>query len=83
MEICSKENIANILLKIYIFITFNTIENISKDKKSFYNMFLYNIIAFFICELYKVILLGSQIGSGRDPYRGSRLGALANLAREL
>lgn len=49
----------------------------------FYNMFLYNIIAFFIRELYKVILLESQIGSGKDPYKGSRSGVLADSARKL
>jgi len=41
----SEENVANIPLKICAFITFDTIENVSQDKKSFCNMFLYDMVS--------------------------------------
>jgi hypothetical protein len=45
-------------LKIRAFITFDTIENVSQDRKIFCNMFLYDIITLFIRELCKVTPIG-------------------------
>jgi hypothetical protein len=49
-----------------------------KIRKVFATCFLYDIVAFFVHELCDVILLGSQIGSGRDP-RKEQNGCLAEL----
>jgi hypothetical protein len=59
-----EENEANILpqdlfLKICAFNTFDALENVSQDKKTFCNMLLYNDVAFLVRKVYERIPLGS------------------------
>jgi hypothetical protein len=79
----SEENVANIPFKICAFITVDTIENVMYLKIRKVSPICFSTILLRSRELCEVIPLGSQIGSGRDTCRGSRSGALANLARKL